>query len=90
MSLSDRNGAAENISFFPKFAPASMEALSSSNSDLVNLNEIFSDQFFNGDIDTLDFLKDLSTDNKAFDMDELMDLGVPSALAVLLIDLLNS
>ena len=90
MSVSDRNGPPENISFFPKFAPASMEALSSSNSDLVNLNEIFSDQFFNGDIDTLDFLKDLSTDTKAFDMDELMDLGFLPADAIPVTDLLNT
>ena len=66
-----------------------MEVLSSSNSDLVNLNEIFSDQFFNGDIDTLDFLKDLSTDTKAFDMDELMDLGFLPADFILVTDLLN-
>jgi hypothetical protein len=64
---------ADQISFFPKFAPASGEIRNTA-AELVNINEMFADQFFSGDLDTLDFLKDLS-DTKAFDMDELMDLG---------------
>jgi hypothetical protein len=64
-----------NIEFFPKFAPVSGEGLSGGFAELVNINEIFADQLFSGDLDTFDFLKDLGSDSKAFDMDELMDLG---------------
>lgn len=67
---------AEHIKVFPKFAPTTVDAFNTTPAELVNLNELFGDQFFGADMEALDFLKDISSDSKAFDMDELMDIGV--------------
>lgn len=59
---------------FPSFAPSSGEAFSSA--DLV-LEDLFGENFLSSDLEGLDFMKDLgSFDSSAFDMDELMDIGV--------------
>lgn len=61
---------------FPKFGSVKPDPENgASTAERLNLNDVFVDQFLMGDFDTLDFLKDLTTDPHSFNMDELLDLG---------------